>query len=119
MSTIPLYASVYSGCSWLDEHIESCIKKYSPDVKFVDNLRCFVDSEAALYQFCDGQRCNTSEFIVPLTKPNSSLINAYPNDDALTRKNYLARIIEYWVAKQPQSMLKNHVQARFGLCGVY
>lgn len=109
MSTILLFASVYSGCSWLDEHIESFVKKYSPDVIFVKDLRCFVDSEAALYQICDGQRCNTSEFIVPLTNPNSSLINVYPNDDALTRKNCLSRMIEYWVAKRPQSILRNHV----------
>jgi hypothetical protein len=71
MSTILIFASVYSGCSWLDEHIESLVKKYSPDVVFVKDLRCFVDSEAALYQICDGQCCNTREFIVPLTNPIS------------------------------------------------
>lgn len=33
----------------------------------------------------------------------------YPNDDALTRKNCLSRIIEYWVSKRPESILKSHV----------
>ncbi|KAH8586350.1 tubulin-tyrosine ligase family-domain-containing protein [Bisporella sp. PMI_857] len=104
-----LIASVHSGCSWLDKHIELFVKKYSPNVIFAEDLRCFVDREAALYQICDGQRCNTNEFIVTLKNPNSSLVNVYPNDDALTRKNYLSRIIEYWVAKRPASILKNHV----------
>ena len=108
MDTGRLFASVHSGCSWLDKHIESCVKKHSPNVIFAKDLTCFVDSEAALYQICDGQRCNTNEFIVPLRNPNSSLINVYPNNDALTRKNCLSSIIEYWVAKRPQSILKNH-----------
>ncbi|KAF4636775.1 hypothetical protein G7Y89_g1323 [Cudoniella acicularis] len=88
MNTSPLVASVHSGCSWLDEHIESCVKKYSPDVVFVKDLECFVDNEAALYQICDRQRCNTNGFIVPLKNPNFSLIN---------------------VAKRPESILKSHV----------
>lgn len=62
----------------------------------------------SLYQICDGRRCNTNKFVVPLKHPNS-LINVYPNDDALTRKNCLSRIIEYWVAKRPESILKTHV----------
>jgi tubulin--tyrosine ligase len=105
----PLFASVHSGCSWLDEHIKSFVRKYSPDVVFVKDLRPFVDKEAALYHICDGQRCNTNGFIVPLKNPKSSLINVYPNDDALTRKNCLSRMIEYWVAKRPESLLKRHV----------
>jgi tubulin--tyrosine ligase len=105
----PLFASVHSGCSWLDEHIKSFVKKYSPDVVFVKDLRPFLDKEAALYQICDGQRCNTNGFIIPLKNPKSSLINVYPNDDALTRKNCLSRMIEYWVAKRPESLLKRHV----------
>jgi len=109
MSTILLFASIDSGCSWLDEHIKSFVKKYSPDVIFVKDLRCFVNSKAALYQICDGQRCNTNEFIAPLTNPTSSLINVFPNDDALTRKNGLFRMVEYWVAKRPESVLKSHV----------
>jgi hypothetical protein len=105
----PSLASVHSGCSWLDEHIKSFVKRYSPNVIFTKDLRCIVDSEAALYQICDGQRCNTNDFIVPSKSPKSSLINVYPNDDALTRKNCLSRIIEYWVAKRPESILKSHV----------
>lgn len=104
-----LFASINSGCSWLDEHIESFVKIYAPDVIFVKDLRCFIKSETPLYQICDGQRCSTNNFIVPLTNPKSSFINVYPNDDALTRKNYLSRIIDYWVAKRPESILKNHV----------
>ncbi|KFY24773.1 hypothetical protein V491_02028 [Pseudogymnoascus sp. VKM F-3775] len=106
--TTLLFASVHSGCSWLDEHIKSFVEKYSPNVIFVKDLVCFVDSKAALYQVCDGQRFNTNNFVVPLKHPNS-LINVYPNDDALTRKNCLSRIIEYWVAKRPETILKTHV----------
>ena len=54
MDISPLFASVHSGCSWLDEHIKSFVKEYSPNVVFVKDLRHFVDKEAALYQICDG-----------------------------------------------------------------
>jgi hypothetical protein len=75
----------------------------------MNNLRCFANSKAPLLQICNGRRCDTNDFIILLKNPNSSLINFYPNNNALTRKNYLSRIIEYWIAKRPESILKSHV----------
>jgi tubulin---tyrosine ligase len=109
MNTSLLFASVNSGCPWLDEHIKSFIKKYSPNIIFTKDLRCFINNKAALFYICDGQRFNTNDFIIPLKNPNSSLINVYLNNDALIRKNYLFRIIEYWIIKRPESILKSRV----------
>lgn len=87
----------------------NCVRLFlSADNFSFSSLVCFVDCKAALYQVCDGQCFNTNNFVVPLKHPNS-LINVYPNDDALTRKNCLSRIIEYWVAKRPETILKTHV----------
>ncbi|KAI1354650.1 survival protein sure-like phosphatase/nucleotidase [Xylaria sp. FL0043] len=42
--------------------------------------------------------------------PETCLVNSYMLRKALIRKHYLAATVEQWVAKRPQSVLKNHVK---------
>ncbi|KAI1430722.1 survival protein sure-like phosphatase/nucleotidase [Xylaria sp. CBS 124048] len=42
--------------------------------------------------------------------PETCLINSYMLRKALIRKHYLASTVEQWVAKRPQSVLKDHVK---------
>ncbi|KAI0514932.1 survival protein sure-like phosphatase/nucleotidase [Xylaria bambusicola] len=41
---------------------------------------------------------------------NTCLVNSYMLRKALIRKHYLAATVEQWVAKRPQSILKDHVK---------
>ncbi|KAI1758184.1 survival protein sure-like phosphatase/nucleotidase [Xylaria castorea] len=42
--------------------------------------------------------------------PDTCLVNSYMLRKALIRKHYLAATVEQWVAKRPQSVLKDHVK---------
>ncbi|KAI8631312.1 sure-like protein [Xylariaceae sp. FL1651] len=42
--------------------------------------------------------------------PRNSLVNSYMLRKALIRKHYLSATVEQWVAKRPQSVLKDHVK---------
>ncbi|KAI0870931.1 survival protein sure-like phosphatase/nucleotidase [Hypoxylon argillaceum] len=42
--------------------------------------------------------------------PETCLVNSYMLRKALIRKHYLAATVEQWVAKRPDSVLKNHVK---------
>ncbi|KAF2964865.1 hypothetical protein GQX73_g8690 [Xylaria multiplex] len=42
--------------------------------------------------------------------PETCLVNSYMLRKALIRKHYLAATVEQWVAKRPQSVLKDHVK---------
>jgi hypothetical protein len=42
--------------------------------------------------------------------PDTCLVNSYMLRKALIRKHYLAATVEHWVAKRPQSVLKDHVK---------
>ncbi|KAI8950373.1 survival protein sure-like phosphatase/nucleotidase [Xylaria longipes] len=42
--------------------------------------------------------------------PETCLVNSYMLRKALIRKHYLASTVEQWVAKRPQSVLKDHVK---------
>ncbi|KAM5344146.1 hypothetical protein ACJ41O_012683 [Fusarium nematophilum] len=94
---------------WLDEHVKSFIQGHVPDAVFHDDLATFPANPESVFQLCDGWHLN-KHFSV-LNKVETGLINAYPNSDALARKDYLARVVDYWTTKRPESVLKGHVPA--------
>ncbi|PGH17816.1 5'/3'-nucleotidase SurE [Helicocarpus griseus UAMH5409] len=49
-----------------------------------------------------------SDFQHVLSHPTTSLVNAYVIRKALTRKHYLSNTVANWVAKHPDSILKDH-----------
>lgn len=102
-----MYAFVKGACPWLDEHIKSCIRKHVRDVTFVDDISALRPAGEAVFQLCNGE--NLGKHFAVANAADAGLINAYPNSDALARKDCLARVVEYWTAKRPESILKNHV----------
>ncbi|RYO87691.1 hypothetical protein DL764_008831 [Monosporascus ibericus] len=102
-----MYAYVKGACPWLDEHIKSCVRQYVSDVIFVNHIVSIRPSAATVFQFCSGE--NLGRHFNVMNAAETALINAYPNSDALARKDCLARAVEYWTAKRPDSILKDHV----------
>ncbi|PKS08139.1 hypothetical protein jhhlp_005414 [Lomentospora prolificans] len=103
----PMYAFIQSAAPWLNPHIKSYIKRHVREVIFVDEFEDIPANPKRVFQFCDGWEL-TRNFALG-NNAEASLINAYPNSDALARKDLLASVAEYWGAKRPESNLKNHV----------
>ncbi|ROT38126.1 TTL domain-containing protein [Sodiomyces alkalinus F11] len=102
-----MHVFVEGACPWLDEHLKSYIKRHVPDATFVDDAEDLPRSaDATVLQVCDGQTLNRRFAILNTA---NGLINAYPNSDAVARKDYLSQVVEYWTAKRPDSILKDHV----------
>ncbi|KAH7132941.1 hypothetical protein EDB81DRAFT_659729 [Dactylonectria macrodidyma] len=95
--------------SWLNEHVESCVRSHVPRVIFVDDVAKIPAQAPATFQFCSGY--GLSPHFGVLNASRTSLMNAYPNSDALSRKDCLGKIVEYWAAKRPGSTLRKHVPA--------
>ncbi|CAI4214393.1 unnamed protein product [Parascedosporium putredinis] len=95
------------GRPWLNPHIKSYIQKHVPNIVFVDSFEELPKNPKKVFQFCDGWEL-TRNFSVG-NNADMSLINAYPNSDALARKDLLASVAEYWAAKRPSSKLGDHV----------
>ncbi|KAK1623143.1 TTL domain-containing protein [Colletotrichum phormii] len=102
-----MYAYVHPASPWLSEHIKSYIRKHAPETKFIDDFDHFPTNATTVFQFCDGWALNRN--FAALNSATKGLINAYPNSDALARKEYLARVVELWTAKRPESILRSHV----------
>ncbi|KZL78980.1 ttl domain-containing protein [Colletotrichum incanum] len=102
-----MHAYIQPACPWLSEHIKSSIRKHVPETEFIDDFDDFPTGSSTIFQFCDGWALNRNFSIMNSAK--TALINAYPNSDALARKDYLARVVEFWTAKRPDSILKGHV----------
>lgn len=107
MAKEPMYMYVHSAAPWLDEHIESFIRAHVPDAVSVEDFEDLPADAKSVFQYCDGWEL-TQNFAV-LNTAESALLNAYPNSDALARKDHLAKIVEFWSSKRPDTALKGHV----------
>lgn len=101
-----MFVFVQGACPWLDEHVKSYIRQHDPEAIFISDFDKFPTAASTVFQLCDGWELNRN-FAV-LNTADTGLINAYPNSDALARKDHLAKVVEYWTAKNPESILKNH-----------
>ncbi|KAK2035892.1 TTL domain-containing protein, partial [Colletotrichum somersetense] len=81
--------------------------KHRSETEFIDNFNDLPTDSSTLFQFCDGWALNQN--FAAMNSAKTALINAYPNSDALARKDHLARVVELWTAKRPDSILKAHV----------
>lgn len=102
-----MYVYIESSTPWLDKHIKSYVKNHVPDAIAVDDFEDLPADAETVYQYCDGWAV-TRNFAV-LNSAKSALINAYPNSEAVARKDLLAKIVEFWSAKRPSTALKDHV----------
>ncbi|KAL0930665.1 tubulin-tyrosine ligase [Colletotrichum truncatum] len=102
-----MYVFINPAAPWLGEHIKSFVKQHVSDAVFIDDLDELPLNAPTVFQFCDGWALNRN--FAALNAAETALINAYPNSDALARKDYLARVVEYWAAKRPESILRKTV----------
>jgi hypothetical protein len=102
-----MHAFINSSAPWLNEHIKSFIQQHVPEAIFIDDFAQFPIGADTVFQYCDGWALTQNFAAVNVAK--TALINAYPNSDALARKDFLAAVVEYWAAKRPDSILRKHV----------
>ncbi|KAH7176845.1 tubulin-tyrosine ligase family-domain-containing protein [Dactylonectria macrodidyma] len=104
-----MHVYVRGANRWLDDHVEAFVRQHVPDAVFHDSITTFPSQPDSVFQLCDGWELN--QHFAVLNKVEAGLINAYPNSDALARKDHLAQVVDYWVAKRPLSVLKERVPA--------
>ncbi|KAH6632255.1 TTL domain-containing protein [Chaetomium tenue] len=102
-----MHAFINSSAAWLNEHIKSFIRQHVPDAVFIDDFDEFPIGVDTVFQYCDGWALTQNFAAINVAK--TGLINAYPNSDALARKDFLAAVVEYWATKRPDSILRKHV----------
>ncbi|KAK3940231.1 putative tubulin-tyrosine ligase PBY1-like protein 3 [Diplogelasinospora grovesii] len=101
-----MYVFVQAACPWLDEHLKLFIQRHAPDAIFINDFEDIPADATTIFQYCGGSELNRN---FALHNKVKGLINAYPNSDALARKDHLAAVVDYWTAKRPDSILKQHV----------
>lgn len=101
-----MHVFVQSANEWLDCYIKDTIKRHVPEAIFYDDFDNFPENADNTIQICNGWHLNPH--FVALNKSDKGLLNAYPSSDGVSRKDHLARAIEYWTTKRPKSTLNNH-----------
>lgn len=102
-----MHVYIQPAVPWLGEHIKSFIREHVPGAVFIDDFDDFPSDASTVFQYCDGWALNRNFAL--LNTAQSALINAYPSSDALARKDYLSKVIEFWAAKRPDSILRTNV----------
>ncbi|KAK1830650.1 tubulin-tyrosine ligase family-domain-containing protein [Podospora conica] len=101
-----MYAYVDAAPPWLGEHIQKFIQRHEPDTTFVKSILDIPPDATSVFQYCSGQELN--RHFALLTRVPKGLMNAYPNSDAVARKDHLAAVIDFWSTKRPDSILPHH-----------
>ncbi|KAJ4289417.1 hypothetical protein N0V88_006897 [Collariella sp. IMI 366227] len=101
-----MHAFINAAAPWLNEHLKRFIREHVHDVVFVDDFEDFPTDAETVFQYCDGWALNQNFAVINTAA--KGLINAYPNSDALARKDYLAAVVEYWTTKRSESILRKH-----------
>jgi hypothetical protein len=102
-----MHAFINSPSVWLNDHIKRFLREHVPEAVFYDSFDKFPIGAETIFQFTDGWPQNENFAASNVAK--NGLINAYPNSDAVSRKDYLAAVVEYWTTKRPDSILRKHV----------
>ena len=101
-----MHVFMQSASRWLNEPMKEMLRKHVPESVFYDDFKDFPKDAETVFEFCDGWAEN--QHFVAVSKAKNALINAYPSSSALGRKSYLSRVVEYWTAKRPDSILRKH-----------
>ncbi|KAM0239619.1 hypothetical protein ACHAP5_008190 [Fusarium lateritium] len=104
-----MHVYVHSANLWLDDHVKACIRRHISDGVYYDDYTNIPEDADTVYQFLNGWELN-HHFAV-LNRAKHGLLNAYPNSDALARKDHMAKVVDYWVTKRPESILRGHSPA--------
>ncbi|KAF5019672.1 hypothetical protein F66182_8301 [Fusarium sp. NRRL 66182] len=108
-----MHVYIKGANSWLNDHVKDCIQKHVLNATFYDDFHDFPKDADTVFQLCDGWELN--RHFEALNRASRGLINAYPNSDAIARKDHLAQVVNYWSTKRPETILKGHVPATIQL----
>lgn len=78
--------------------------------KRISSLEDLPDASSFVFQYREYERL---DFEHVLSRPSTSLANAYVIRKALIRKHYLSNTVSNWVSKHPQSILQRHFKPAF------
>jgi tubulin---tyrosine ligase len=105
MSEIQLCVILDDGREWVDNLVRTSISAIFPSCKFVSSIDELPSPTHPVLQFSDGVRFS---FQHTITHPQTSLLNLYTCNSALTRKCHLSQTVDHWIRKHAGSILKCH-----------
>lgn len=82
----------------------------SSSLQKISSLSDLPHSSAPVFQYREYERIDFDHI---LSRPSTSLTNAYVIRKALIRKHYLSNTVANWISKHPDSILKNHFKPAF------
>ncbi|KAI9152123.1 putative tubulin--tyrosine ligase [Paramyrothecium foliicola] len=109
------YAYVKTMSGWMNRRVKSYLRARIPDIIFIGSLADFPGGKNHLIQFANHDWGYLEAFDVHFQAGKLSMINAFPNVDALARKDYLAGVASYWMAKCDKTVLKGHIPTTVAL----
>ncbi|KAJ5748967.1 Survival protein SurE-like phosphatase/nucleotidase [Penicillium nucicola] len=106
-----LHAIIDCDDTYVQEMIERAItRRLGDSCKRVSSLDDLPERSVPLFQYREYERL---EFEHIISRPSTSLGNAYVIRKALIRKHYLSNTVANWVSKHPDSVLRNHFKPAF------
>ncbi|KAJ5287539.1 hypothetical protein N7478_003225 [Penicillium angulare] len=113
-SSLPtVYSIIDCDVPYVGELVERALSRRLGDKacsKRISSIDELPERSAPVFQYREYERL---EFEHILSRPSTSLGNAYIIRKALIRKHYLSNTIANWVSKHPDSILKNHFKPAF------
>jgi len=104
---------IYAIVDYEDEYVQklllSALSKCigSENIIFVKSIKDLPSPSAKVLQWVQYE---SIDFEHSLSNTKTSLANSYMIRKALIRKHYLSTVVTYWLAKQPGSILRDHVK---------
>ncbi|OGE53038.1 hypothetical protein PENARI_c008G02514 [Penicillium arizonense] len=106
-----LYSIIDCDDSYVQEMVERAItRRLGSACKRVSSLDDLPERSAPLFQYREYERL---EFEHIISRPSTSLANAYIIRKALIRKHYLSNTVANWISKHPDSVLRKHFKPAF------
>ena len=103
------YAYIQTGNEWMDQQVKYILKIHLPSVRLISTLNDFPRNKHHLIQISVHEWGDPGAFNLHFQAGDRSIINAFPNVDALSRKDYMASVASHWMTKYQDTILKRHI----------
>ncbi|KAJ5918929.1 hypothetical protein N7454_010073 [Penicillium verhagenii] len=108
-----VYSIVDCDVPYVGELVEKALaSRLGDSVRFqrIKSISELPESSAPVFQYREYERLDFEHI---MSRPSTSLGNAYVIRKALIRKHYLSTTVANWISKHPDSVLKKHVKPAF------
>lgn len=108
-----VYSIIDCDIPYVGELVEKALTRRLRDAarsQRISSISELPDSSAPVFQYREYERLDFEHI---LSRPSTSLANAYIIRKALIRKHYLSNTVANWVSKHPDSVLKRHFKPAF------